>query len=793
MSLFFKNFPQQKLAFNKKNAEWRKSHCDWADRKVYFYDNSIRKSFIRKRVNYNLVNGTLDLTDMALVLNPDNIDASFIPENIQHYPIINSKLNVLRGEESKRRFDWKCIVTNPNSISEIEDEKKNQVYEKLTKSIQANHKDEESFNKEIEDMSYFFTYEWQDMREERANLLLNHYIKELDMKVKFNNGFMDALICGEELYQCDIVGGEPTFERMNPMKVHVFKNGYSNKVEDADILVYIDFWNPGKIIDTFYDQLTDKDIEYIDNMPQIYYADNMSNIDERNSFLNVNDMNGFESGTGAVVDNYAIFAQNTGAAATTNYYDNNGNIRVVRVYWKSNRKIKKVKSYNPETGDEEFDFFPETYSCNPDLGQEEEVFWINEAWEATKIGRDIYVNMRPRIVQYNRLSSPSKCYFGIVGSIYNLNDNKPFSIVDSMKPFAYLYDVLHDRLNKAIAANWGKLVKLDLAMIPKGWEVDKWMYYAKVNHIAVVDSFKEGNIGAATGKLSGMMQQSSGAIDLEQGNYIQQHINLLEFVKNEMSEASGISKQREGQVSASETVGGVERSNLQSSHITEWLFLIHDNVKKRALECFLETSKIAMKGRSKKFQYILGDGSLKVCDIDGDEFSENDYGLVVDNSSETQNLTQNLNQLAHAALQNQTLSFSTIMKIMTSPSISEVQRIIEKDEKTMQERKSQESQQQLKIQQQQIQDAKELEQQKMQLEDEMNQRDNETRILIEEMKNNLDDGSKEIMAAEEKARQFSERMQLDRDRFSHDSMIDKENVELKKKSLEIQKHNKTNK
>lgn len=38
---------------------------------------------------------------MQLVLNPDNIEAGYIPDNIQHYPIINSKLNVLRGEESK--------------------------------------------------------------------------------------------------------------------------------------------------------------------------------------------------------------------------------------------------------------------------------------------------------------------------------------------------------------------------------------------------------------------------------------------------------------------------------------------------------------------------------------------------------------------------------------------------------------------------------------------------------------------------------------------------------------------
>jgi len=61
--------------------------------------------------------------------------------------------------------------------------------------------------------------------------------------------------------------------------------------------------------------------------------------------------------------------------------------------------------------------------------------------------------MRPKVVQYNRLSNPSRCHFGFVGSVYNINDTKPFSLVDVMKPYNYLYNALHDRLNKAIAAN----------------------------------------------------------------------------------------------------------------------------------------------------------------------------------------------------------------------------------------------------------------------------------------------------------------------------------------------------
>ena len=341
--------------------------------------------------------------------------------------------------------------------------------------------------------------------------------------MKFNEGFMDAMTSGEEYYQCDIVGGEPTLDRLNPEKVYPIMSGYSNKIEDADIVILLDYWSPGKIVDTFYDSLTAKETKAIEEIVSAGNTDEMGNFDETASFVPMIS----EDIGNSIVDNYDLFGQvNSGIA--TNYTDNFGNIRVLRVYWKSRRKIKKVKSYNPETGEPEYNFYTEHYVLNPDLGEEEQIFWVNEAWEGTKIGKDIYINMRPRLVQYNRLSNPSRCHFGIVGSAYNLNDGKPYSMVDIMKPFAYLYDVLHDRLNKAIAANWGKIIKLDLALVPTKWDIEKWMHYARVHKIAVVDSFKEGNKGTATGKLAGMLNnQSSGTIDAETGTCIQLSRDVL--------------------------------------------------------------------------------------------------------------------------------------------------------------------------------------------------------------------------------------------------------------------------
>jgi hypothetical protein len=791
-------FPPQQLPFSKKTKAWRKKHCDWAASKAFFNYSPVRKSVLHKKINYDLLNGKLYMKDLMLVINPDNIKAGFIPDKIQHYPIMNSKLNVLRGEESKRVFDYRVVITNPNAISEIENNKKAELMQRLQQMVADTSQSEEEFNAELDKLNEFITYEWQDMREIRANALLNHYVKELNMPLMFNKGFMDAMAVAEEVYMCDIVGGEPTIERLDPCKLRVFRSGYSDRIEDADVIIYEDYWSPGKIIDTFYDSLNSDDIKYIENIPNNPYGEQGDvEPDPRLEFLPTGGIIGDDE----IMDPSQLFTESYDNSMMP--YDTAGNIRVIRIFWKSRRKIKKVKSYDPQTGEETFNFYPETYVINEALGEEEETLWINEAWEGTKIGENIYVNMRPRVVQYNRLSNPSRCHFGIIGSIYNLNQSKPFSLVDMMKPYNYLYDAIHDRLNKMLAKNWGKIITLDLAKVPAKWDIDKWMYYAKTNNIAVIDSFKEGNIGAATGKLAGALNNaSSGVIDAELGNSIQQSINLLEFIKLEMADVAGISKQREGQISNRETVGGVERATLQSSHITEWLFITHDDVKRRALECFLETAKIALKGRNKKFQYILSDNSMRVMDIDGDEFAECDYGLVVDNSNAIQELQQKMDMLAQAALQNQTLNFSTIMKLYNSSSLAEKQRMVEKNEAELLQRQQEAQQQQLEQQQQQAEMEAQAKEAEMQLKDQLNQRDNETKIIIATISANnnqsSDDGIQEPEFSEEakaklleNMRQFDERLKLDRDRLAFDKDKARTDAELKRK--QINKSNKTSK
>lgn len=148
-------FPSQQLSFSRKNKTWRKKCVDFGDDHSLLHYHLTRKSVHAMKINYDLLNGKIHRNDLKALINPYNLDASFIPDSIQHYPMLNSKLNVLRGEESKRLIDFRVVVTNPTGISEIEEEKNNQVNMMLQKLIADQSQSEDEFNQSLEFHSTF--------------------------------------------------------------------------------------------------------------------------------------------------------------------------------------------------------------------------------------------------------------------------------------------------------------------------------------------------------------------------------------------------------------------------------------------------------------------------------------------------------------------------------------------------------------------------------------------------------------------------------------------------------------
>ena len=149
--------------------------------------------------------------------------------------------------------------------------------------------------------------------------------------------------------------------------------------------------------------------------------------------------------------------------------------------------------------------------------------------------------------------------------------------------------------------------------------------------------------------------------------------------------------------------------------------------------------------------------------------------------------------LAQAALQNQKLSFSTIMKLYGSASLVEKQRMVEKDEQDIQARMDKTAQEQNMIAEQQVQAEMQIEEAKLKQQDILNQRDNETKIIIAQMgaEDSLEEMPQEGSKSEllEKMREFDKRLQLDYERLSFDKQKASMDADLKRK--QINKSNKT--
>jgi hypothetical protein len=545
------------------------------------------------------------------------------------------------------------------------------------------------------------SYEWQDQVSRRARHIVNYLYKKNNLKEVFSRGFEDVLLAGEEIYCVDIVSGEPVLRKVNPLNLHTLRSGESPWINDADIIIEDGYYSHGQIMDDFHNELTDAQVKLIEDNFSTEGSEGFISIGETEASLMLRDTD--------LIDLEGDIRNQFGHT-----YDSEGNIRVMRVVWKSKRKVGKLE-YFDEDGNKFEKIVDERYKKKP--GETVKWVWINEWWEGTRIGggglggvdkKAIYVKMKKRPIQFRSIHNLSKCHSGYVGLAYNTNVSKAKSLMDRMKPYQYLYNVFMYRTELAFAKSKGKIGRLDKAEMPDGWTPEIWMHYAELNGWLVVDSFNEAKKGAAQGKLAGQMSGSATAIDLEMGNYIQQHVLMLQFIEQQLGQIAGITKQREGQIESRETVRGVERSVSQSNIITEKYFGLHDMVKVKALTALLETAKVAWKGKKKILSYVTDEFTEQTFTIEADDpVMDCDAGVVLTSGQNDVELMQSLKEFAHAGLQNDKISFKELIDIYMNPSINATRRRLESAEAKREKQLQDQQEQQAKINEANIQAAKE--------------------------------------------------------------------------------------
>ena len=717
-------FPAQKKSDASKTKKWIQGCIESAEQIALFRDEKIRESHQNKLTNYNLANDILDQGDIERTCNPFKLKVDEFPAKMQNYPIANPKIDLLIGEELKRRFDWKVRTVNDSGVSDKE-EQLNEELKALIADIVTGVDDEAEVEKRLKKFEQYKKYEFQDVREMSSTRILKYLWQKENFQDKFSKGFKDVLIAGEEIYAGDIVAGDPVLERWNPLNVFTIGSGESPYIEDSDIIVHTSYISVGMAIDTYYEFLKPKEIDALENG-----TGSVTKSGDSSSIINYStDWPTLTTETTRSSDLSFESVDLKTIRALTGAFDEYGNVRKTQVRWLSRRKMIEV-SYVDEDGELQKDIYDEHYETQERLGEKSKVIWVNEWWEGTRLGKDIFIKMGPREIQFNDLSNVSKCRPGVVGTAYNINDSKSRSLMDVMKPYQYLYNVLMYRTELAFAKNYGKIANLDMASIPDGWDMDRWFHYAVNMGFAPTDSFKEGKRGAATGKLAGNMQSGASVMDMSLGNYINQHVSMLQYIEQQIGEIAGVSKQRQGQISSSELVGTTERAVTQSSHITEKWFYVHDNVKKRVLSMMLETAKAAWKGQKKKLQYITDELTTFMFEVDGDLINESEYGIFITDSSKDTQLFETLKGLAQAGIQNDKMNFSQLMDIYHADSIAEVRRRIESAEEDKIQRDQKAAEDQNKLVQQQQEAQSQQAQATIEMTDAHNLRDNETKIQV---------------------------------------------------------------
>lgn len=722
-NLYNSAFPRQKLPLSKKGKKWQEDCVNYIIGEGNVTSGGNSTSYYGElQTYYNLYNSIFDEKDFKSITNPFKVEDGF-PATPHDFNIIRPKVDLLIGEETKRPLNFRVIRTSQEATSEMQEKEKQMILQYIEAAITARMSPEEAqqFQEQLksgevmppEQIAKYMDKDYKDIVENTAYHTLTYLRERLDLDNEFIKGWKDGLISGREIYYVGVLNAEPYVERVNPIYFSYDKSPDLEFIEDGSWCCRKMRMPITEVYDRYYDKLEEKDLDKLEEM--------IGSTPGRN----LGDRSPVDMGIQLRIYDNPIFE---GAGKSL--------VNVWHCCWKSFKKIFYVTTTD-DAGQPQINIVDETYqpvgneiSVEPD--------WIVEVWEGYRAGSDLYFGIQPIEYQHVSIDNPNSQKLPYCGAIYSNTNSKPRSLVSILKPLQYMYIVLWYRLELAIARDKGKVVNMDITQIPKSMNISpaKWMHYLSSVGVNFINPYEEGwNIPGREGGKPAQFNQIT-ALDLTMSNVIAEYIQLMDKIEELAGTISGITSQREGAVSSSEMVGNVERSVVQSSHITEPLFWVHNQCKRRVLNMLLNTAKSAWEETGKqKLQYIFDNGERAFLDITPKFYYEDMDVFVSDTSKDLENI-QKLQQLIQPAMQNGA-SLLEAAEILTNDNFNIIKQKL-KDMQTRQEQMQQQQQEAEAQQQQQLQqmqnEAKQqelmLQEAQMDLQRYQIDQDNQTKIAV---------------------------------------------------------------
>lgn len=722
-NLYNSAFPRQKLPLSKKGKKWQEDCVNYIIGEGNVTSGGNSTSYYGElQTYYNLYNSIFDEKDFKSITNPFKVEDGF-PATPHDFNIIRPKVDLLIGEETKRPLNFRVIRTSQEATSEMQEKEKQMILQYIEAAITAKMSPEEAqqFQEQLqsgeimppEQIAKYMDKDYKDIVENTAYHSLTYLREKLDLDNEFIKGWKDGLISGREIYYVGVLNAEPYAERVNPICFSYDKSPDLEFIEDGSWCCRKMRMPITEVYDRYYDKLEEKDLDKLEEM--------IGSTPGRN----LGDRSPVDMGIQLRIYDNPIF-EGSGKSL----------VNVWHCCWKSFKKIFYVTTTD-DAGQPQINIVDETYqpvgnevSIEPD--------WIIEVWEGYRAGSDLYFGIQPIEYQHVSIDNPNSQKLPYCGAIYSNTNSKPRSLVSILKPLQYMYIVLWYRLELAIARDKGKVVNMDITQIPKSMNISpaKWMHYLSSVGVNFINPYEEGwNIPGREGGKPAQFNQIT-ALDLTMSNVIAEYIQLMDKIEELAGTISGITQQREGAVNTSEMVGNVERSVVQSSHITEPLFWVHNQCKRRVLNMLLNTAKGAWEETGKqKLQYIFDNGERAFLDITPKFYYEDMDVFVSDTSKDLENI-QKLQQLIQPAMQNGA-SLLEAAEILTNDNFNIIKQKL-KDMQTRQEQIQQQQQEAEAQQQQQLQqmqnEAKQqelmLQEAQMDLQRYQIDQDNQTKIAV---------------------------------------------------------------
>lgn len=722
-NLYNSAFPRQKLPLSKKGKKWQEDCVNYIIGEGNVTSGGNSTSYYGElQTYYNLYNSIFDEKDFKSITNPFKVEDGF-PATPHDFNIIRPKVDLLIGEETKRPLNFRVIRTSQEATSEMQEKEKQMILQYIEAAITARMSPEEAqqFQQQLqsgeimppEQIAKYMDKDYKDIVENTAYHSLTYLREKLDLDNEFIKGWKDGLISGREIYYVGVLNAEPYAERVNPICFSYDKSPDLDFIEDGSWCCRKMRMPITEVYDRYYDKLEEKDLDKLEEM--------IGSTPGRN----LGDRSPVDMGIQLRIYDNPIF-EGSGKSL----------VNVWHCCWKSFKKIFYVTTTD-DAGQPQINIVDETYQP---VGNEVSVEpdWIIEVWEGYRAGSDLYFGIQPIEYQHVSIDNPNSQKLPYCGAIYSNTNSKPRSLVSILKPLQYMYIVLWYRLELAIARDKGKVVNMDITQIPKSMNISpaKWMHYLSSVGVNFINPYEEGwNIPGREGGKPAQFNQIT-ALDLTMSNVIAEYIQLMDKIEELAGTISGITQQREGAVSSSEMVGNVERSVVQSSHITEPLFWVHNQCKRRVLNMLLNTAKGAWEETGKqKLQYIFDNGERAFLDITPKFYYEDMDVFVSDTSKDLENI-QKLQQLIQPAMQNGA-SLLEAAEILTNDNFNIIKQKLKdmqtRQEQIQQQQQEAEAQQQQQLQQMQNESKQQelmLQEAQMDLQRYQIDQDNQTKIAV---------------------------------------------------------------